>query len=382
MTPASARRLHLVAVNWRDIRNPEAGGAEIHLHEILKRMVARGHRATLFATAYPGGAREEEVEGVLVIRRGSWWNANFVLPRAMRDFLRADPADLVVEDINKIPFFTPLYTRTPVLAVVPHLFGATVFHETNPLFALYVMAWEGFIPAVYRRSRFCVISKSTRDDLVKRGIDAATIDIVLCGLDHALFRRLPGVEGHAHPTLVHFGRMRRYKAIDVVIRALAIVRRTVPAARLVIIGDGPDRARLEALVHTLSLDGAVEFAGRMSGEAMVAALNRCHVFLNASPKEGWGLTVVEANACGVPVVGSDRPGLRDSIQDGVTGFLVPYGDAGAFARRTVELLTDRALFERMSAAGEAWARTLTWERTADEMEQVFLRACDGATKAA
>jgi glycosyltransferase involved in cell wall biosynthesis len=367
--------LHLVAVNWRDIRNPEAGGAEIHLHEILTRMVARGHRATLIATGWPGAPREEEVDGVRVIRRGAWWNANFVLPRAMRAFLRSEPADLVVEDINKIPFFTPLYTRTPVLAVVPHLFGSTVFRETNPLFALYVMAWEAFIPAVYRRCRFAVISQSTRDDLVRRGIAAGHIDIVLCGLDHSLFRRVPGIERDPLPTLVHFGRMRRYKAIDVVIRALVVVRRRVSGARLVIIGDGPDRARLERLARSLGLGDAVEFAGRMSGEEMVRMLNRCHVFLNASPKEGWGLTVVEANACGVPVVGSNRPGLRDSIQDGVTGFLVPYGDVDAFAGRTVELLTDPARYERMRTAGEAWARSLTWESTADGMERVFRRAC-------
>ena len=366
--------MHLVAVNWRDIRNPEAGGAEIHLHEILSRMVKRGHRATLFATGFPDGADEEVVDGVRVIRRGQWWNANFVLPRAMRSFLRTERADLIVEDINKIPFLTPRYTRTPVLAVVPHLFGATVFQETNPLFALYVMAWEAFIPRVYRRCRFAVISQSTHDDLVGRGIPAEHIDIVLCGLDHALFRRVPGIERDARPTLVHFGRMRRYKAIDVVIRALAVVRRTLPDAQLYIIGDGPDRVRLKRITEKLGLAGSVHFAGRMSGEVMVKVLNRCHVFLNASPKEGWGLTVVEANACGVPVVGSDRPGLRDSIQDGVTGFLAPYGDVDAFARRTLELLTDRDLHARMSAAGEAWAQSLTWERTADEMERVFLRA--------
>jgi len=114
----------------------------------------------------------------------------------------------------------------------------------------------------------------------------------------------------------------------------------------------------------------------MGGAQMVDMLNRCHVFLNASPKEGWGLTVVEANACGVPVIGSNVPGLRDSIQDGVTGFLVPYGDVDAFADRTVALMKDPALHERMSTAGEAWARTLTWERCADEMEPVFLRAID------
>jgi glycosyltransferase involved in cell wall biosynthesis len=374
-------RLHLVALNWRDIRNPDAGGAETHLHEILTRMVARGHRATLLASGFAGGAAEGEIDGVRVIRRGEWWNANFALPRALRVLLRREHADLIVEDINKIPFLSPLHARTPVLAVVPHLFGTTVFRETHPVLALYVLAWEALIPRVYRRCRFAVISTSTRDDLVARGIDARRIDVVLCGLDHARFRRLPDVARDPVPTLVHFGRMRRYKAIDVVIRALAIVRRSVPAARLVIVGDGPDRARLERVVRREGLGDAVEFAGRMSGDAMVRLLNRCHVFLNASPKEGWGLTVVEANACGVPVVGSDRPGLRDSIQHGVTGFLVPYGDADAFARRAVELLTDAELWRRTSQAGEAWARSLTWERTADEMERVFLRAA-GATDAA
>lgn len=370
--------MHLVVLNWRDIKDPDAGGAEIHLHEILKRMVARGHRATLFASAYDGGKLELEVDGVRIIRRGAWWNANFVLPRAMRAFLRDNSADLVVEDINKIPFFAPRYTRTPVLAVIPHLFGSTVFRETNPAFASYVMAWESLIPRAYRNCRFAAISPSTRDDLVARGIDASQIDVVLCGLDHGVFKRLPGVAREPRPTLVHFGRMRKYKAIDVVIRALSIVRRSVPNARLVIIGDGPDRERLLDIVRKEHLHEAVHFAGRVNAAQMVEQLNRSHVFLNASPKEGWGLTVVEANACGVPVVGSNVPGLRDSIQDGVTGFLVPYGDVNAFAERTVELLKDPALYERMSVAGEAWARTLTWERCADEMETVFFRAIDAA----
>src|SRR5258705_7632709 len=275
--------MHLVALNWRDIKNPEAGGAEIHLHEILKRMVGRGHRVTQFATAYDGGKAEVEIDGVRVIRRGAWWNANYVLPRAMRSFLRDNPADLVVEDINKIPFLAPRYTDTPVLAVIPHLFGSTVFRETNPAFASYVRAWELLIPRAYRDSRFAAISPSTRDDLVARGIDASRIDVVLCGLDHSLFRRIPGVVREHRPTLVHFGRMRKYKAIDVVIRALSIVRESVPGAKLVIIGDGPDRERPDGVVRRERLHEAVHFTGRMSGPHMVEMLNRCHVFLNASP---------------------------------------------------------------------------------------------------
>jgi glycosyltransferase involved in cell wall biosynthesis len=365
--------MHLVAVNWRDIRNPEAGGAELHLHEILSRMVARGHEATLFATGFSGGEPELTVDGVRIIRRGAWWNANFVLARAAGQFLRDHPANLVIEDINKIPFFMPKFTGVPVMPVIPHLFGTTVFRETNPLFASYVYLWERFIPSVYRSSRFAVISPSTRDDLVARGIPADRIDVVLCGLDHARWRLLPEVAKAAVPTIVHLGRARKYKAIDVVIRAFAVVRRTLPDARLVIIGGGPELPALQELARKLELESSVTFAGHMPAEAIVRELNACHVVLNASPKEGWGLTVVEANACGVPVVGSDRPGLRDSIHDGETGFLVPFGDADAMAARTLELLRDGAGYARMRDAALRWAASLTWERCADEMEVLFRR---------
>lgn len=368
------RGLHILAVNWRDIRNPEAGGAEVHLHEILTRMVTRGHAVTLVATRFRGCSNEEDVDGVHVVRCGSWWNANFALPWTARRVLRRDAVDLVVEDINKIPFFMPLHTRVPVLAVVPHLFGTTVFRETNPLFASYVLAWEALIPAVYRGARFVAISPSTRDDLARRGIRPDRIDVVLCGLDHAHYRPLPGIARAEVPTVVHLGRVRKYKAIDVVLSAFDRVRREVAGARLVVVGDGPELPALRRLAARLGLGDSTTFTGRMRADEVVDVLNRAHVCVNASPKEGWGLTVVEANACGVPVVGSDRPGLRDSIHDGETGFLVPYGDVDAFAQKTIDLLTDRALWRRMSEASLAWARSLTWEKTADEMEHAFEKA--------
>jgi glycosyltransferase involved in cell wall biosynthesis len=260
-----------------------------------------------------------------------------------------------------------------VLPVIPHLFGATVFRETNPLFASYVWLWERFIPRVYRNCRFCVISPSTKEDLVRRGIDADRIEVVLCGLDHNRYRVVEGAERFESPTVIHFGRVRKYKAIDVVIRAVRRIRVEIPDTRLVIVGDGPELANLKKLTSQLGMDDAVEFTGRIAVEDLVLLLNRCHLFMNASPKEGWGLTVVEANACGMPVVGSDRPGLRDSIRDGKTGYLVEYGDDAAFAARGVELLRDRTLWERMSTGAIEWAQSMTWDRTANEMEQLFLQ---------
>lgn len=365
--------MNLVAVNWRDLRDPEAGGAEVHLYEILRRMVERGHRVTWFSCRFKGGGVFDSYDGIDVIRRGQWFNANYVLPRAVRAFLTREKVDLVIEDINKIPFYLPWHVNVPVVPVIPHLFGKTVFRETNPLFALYVYSWELLIPRVYRDCNFAVISGSTREDLIKRGIPADQVEVVLCGLDHARYRLLENVERYKTPTVVHFGRVRKYKAVDVVIKAFAKIKETLADARLVIIGDGPELTNLKRLAQRLGLDREVEFTGRLETEKMVDVLNRCHLFMNASPKEGWGLTVLEANACGVPVVGSNRPGLRDSILDNKTGFLVEYGDVDAFARKGLELLRDGDLWARMSSAALEWARSMTWERTADEMEKFFLR---------
>jgi glycosyltransferase involved in cell wall biosynthesis len=362
-----------VAVNWRDLRNPFAGGAEVHLHEILRRMVAKGHQVTLFASGFPGCAETDEHDGIRIIRAGTWYNANYVLPWRVRNFVRKNPVDLIIDDVNKIPFLLPAVTNARVLPVIPHLFGSTVFRETNVVFASYVYLWEQLIPFVYRRCRFVVISPSTRDDLVGRGIPTERIDVVLCGLDHSTYRRIDGVERFTEPTIVHFGRMRKYKSIDVVVRAFDVIRRELPNARLIIVGDGPEKGSIVRLVEKLGLTGCVSFPGVVTTGELVTMLNRVHLFLNASPKEGWGLTVVEANACGVPVVASDRPGLRDSVKDGETGFLVKYGDPAAFARRSLEVLRDPERWRRMSAAGVAWAQSMTWDRTAREMEHIFLR---------
>jgi glycosyltransferase involved in cell wall biosynthesis len=372
--------LNLVAVNWRDIRDPDAGGAEIHLYEILRRVVKNGHRVTWFSCKFKGASDFDAYDGIDVVRKGNWYDANFVIPRAVKAFLRREDADLVIEDINKIPFYLPLHVDVPVMPVIPHLFGSTVFRETNPLFGAYVYAWELFIPWVYRRCRFAAISPSTKDDLVRRGIPKENVDVVLCGLDHDRFRILDGVSRYEAPTIVHFGRVRKYKAVDVVIRAFVKILGKLPGARLVIIGDGPELPNLKKLADTLGVGEAVEFTGRVGTERMVEILNRSHLFMNASPKEGWGLTVVEANACGVPVVGSDRPGLRDSILNDKTGYLVEYGDADAFAAKGLELLTDPALWQRMSTTGLEWARSMTWDRTAGEMEQLFLRECKTRSK--
>lgn len=364
-------------MNWRDIGDPLGGGAELHLHHILKGAAARGWQVDLVCAGYAGAAAQEVVDGITIHRKGPWQVANFVLPWVVRSLLRRTRYDLLVEDINKIPFYTPLYSgQTPVVAIVPHLFGRTVYREANPVAASYVYGAERLIPRIYRDVDFEVISPSTRDDLVARGLDPARIRTILCGLDHERFT-LPDPPPRADvPTIVCWSRLRRYKSIDVVLRAFAIIRAALPAARLLIIGRGPDEARLRKVAVDLQLGGSVEFLGFLPTDTLVRTLHRCHVFLNPSPKEGWGLTVIEANQCGLPVIATDGPGLRDSVKDQITGALVPDGDHAAFAREALRLLQDSDLWQQRSHAARAWARTFDWDVCVDQSLALFQEVAD------
>ena len=370
--------MKIMALNWRDMHHPEAGGAEVHLHEILMHLARWGHETVQVSSAFPGSSAEDEIDGVRIVRGGHWFDANFTLPVIASKMLRREKYDVVLEDINKLPFFMPLYTKVPVVPVIPHLFGTTVFREANWAIGSYVVTAEKLIPRVFSDSRFIVISPSTRDDLVARGVPAERIEVILCGLDHDRYRDL-GLERYERPTIVHLGRLRKYKSVEVAMKAMETVLRKVPRARLLMGGDGPYRPVLEKYAARLGLGDAIEFTGFLESEELVEMLCRSHLLFNPSPKEGWGLTVVEANACGVPVVASDRPGLRDSVVDGSTGFLVPYGDAAAFGDKASVLLTDRDLWSRMSSSAIGRTGELTWERCARETESFLLDLTGGGS---
>ena len=306
------------------------------------------------------------------MRRGHWYDANRALPAAYRRELRGERFDAVVEDINKLPFFAPRWAEMPVLAVVPHLFGSTVFAETGIPQALYVLGHEALIPFVYRHTPFLAISESTRDDLVHRGVPAAHVTVVHCGMDHERFR--PSAPKADRPTVVFLGRLRKYKGVELLFEAFAAVRREIPAARLWIVGDGPYRASLEAHAARFRLGDSIEFLGFVPGPDKVARLSAAHVSVCPSPKEGWGLTVIESNACGTAVVASRSPGLVDSVQDGQSGLLVSHGDVAALADAIRSVLTDGGLRARLEERGRAWAARFTWDRCADEAHAVLEHA--------
>ena len=368
--------MRVLILNERDPGHPKAGGAEVHVAEIFGRLAARGFEVTQLTSSFPGGEDEEQLDGMRLRRVGAlplyYLRAGATCARETRE----DRYDVVVECLNKLPFLSPLYARAPVLALCHHLFGETAFRQVAWPIAATVFCVERLIPWVYRRGPFVAISESTRDDLVRRGIEAGRVEV-----HHPGIRRpdlaAPGLMERAR-RISYVGRLEPYKNVDVLIRALARVHRRLPDAELVVIGEGADRPRRESIAAEVGVAAHVRFVGFVSEAEKDRWLGSSRVCVCPSAKEGWGLTVIESNAVGTPNVASDAPGLRDSVRDGETGFLVPEGDVAAFATRIEALLADDALAARMSTAALAWSRRFEWEQAAGLMAKALETARAGA----
>ncbi|MGH7581487.1 MAG: glycosyltransferase family 4 protein [Gemmatimonadales bacterium] len=360
--------MNILAVNWQDLENPHAGGAEIHLFEIFGRLAAAGHRVRLVCSGWPGAPATATIGGIEVTRIGR--RNSFALRGrpAVRRAIRRERPDVLVEDINKLPLFLPMLSDLPFCALVPHLFGETAFQEAPWPMAAAVWVAERPLARAYRRAAFHAISESTRDDLVARGVAAERIRVIHPGVDSERFSPSAAEPRAAEPRFLYVGRLKRYKEIGLAIRALAAARRKRPDLRLDIAGTGDHRAELERLAAELEQTSAVAFHGFVSEERKIALLRGAWANLFPSPKEGWGITVVEAAACGTPSIASDSPGLRDSVRHMETGYLVPHGDADALAARMLEFADDPTLVARLGGAARRFAERLTWERSAAETE--------------
>ncbi|MBI4544910.1 MAG: glycosyltransferase family 4 protein [Gemmatimonadetes bacterium] len=361
-------------INWQDRLNPQAGGAETHLHEVFGRLVRWGHRVTLLVSGWRGAPRQAVVDGMEVHRAGGRHTFALAAAAYYRTRLRSPDFDLVIEDLNKVPLFTPLWVSRPLVLLVHHLFGRTAFEEAALPLAAATWMLEQPLGRVYRGVPTQAVSGSTALDLQGRGFAAAQITVIPNGIDLESYS--PAGDGRfPQPTLLYLGRLKRYKRIDLVLQAVRTLRERGVAARLIIAGRGDYASQIERLRDELRLHDRVQILGYVSEEEKRELLRRAWVHVLTSSKEGWGITNLEAAACGTPTVASDSPGLRDSVVDGATGFLVPHGRTDALADRLELLLIDQALRSRMGQQARTFAEHFSWERAARDtlahLEQVL-----------
>jgi len=362
----------MLVVNWRCTKNPLAGGAEVYFQEIFSRIVARGHHVTLLCERFPGSEPDEIIAGIRTIRAGGKFTFNFTAARQVGRLADSLNADIVIDDLNKVPFYSPWHTKRPVLAILMHLFRGSIFKEALPPLAAYVWLTETMIPWAYKWCRFAVLSESSKKDVVRLGIPAERIGVIPPGTDLEFFKPAASPKPRtSSPVILHVGRLKRYKATDHLLQAARVLKDNGRSFRVVIVGTGDDEPRLKAVSHKLGLDDTVQFAGFVSEAEKLGSYQRAAVLVENSVKEGWGLIVLEANACGTPVVVARSPGLVDSSRDGVNGLMYDYGDVPALAEKLERLLTDEALRTRLGQQAIEWAKQWTWDGAADAMERAI-----------
>ncbi len=353
-------KMNILVFNWRDTKSAYAGGAETYVQSLASRWVKDGHAVTLFTSNDGHLPQNGETDGVRIIRRGGFY-AVYVIASLYYLFHFRGKFDAIVDSENGIPFFTPLYAKEPVYCLVHHI-HQEVFRKSLvwPLSSLACFLEKDLMPLVYRNCNFITVSDSSKQAMEKHRITMKDIQVVNPGIDIDFLT--PG-EKAVVPTVSYIGRLKEHKSVHVLIKAFKEVLKNVPTAQLIIAGDGEEEDALKELAKKLHLESSVAFCGRVSEEEKRDILRKSWVFVTPSMIEGWGITTIEANACGTPVIASDVSGLRDSVRDGETGVLVAHGRADLLAAKITEVLRDASLREFLSRNALQWAGNFGWQRS-------------------
>lgn len=361
-------KLRILIFNWRDSRHVWAGGAEVYISELSKRWVEMGHQVTLFCGNDGHAPMLEQLNGVEVHRRGGFY---FVYVWAFIYYLFKFKGrfDVIIDCENGIPFFTPLFTKEKVILLIHHVHQE--MFKVNFGFPISVVGplIEGILmPLVYRKSKVVTVSDSTKEEIILRNWSKKKIEVIHNGIDASFYR--PGKKAET-PLVLYVGRLRSHKSLPIFIETAEEILKSHPSVDFVIAGEGQEKKKLEEIVVRKELQNKIRFAGRISDPEKVRLYQRAWVFMNPSMKEGWGVTSVEANACGTPVVASNVPGLKDSIDNPHTGFLVNYGDIKRFSERILVLLENSRFRRETGKYAIKWARRFDWDASADKFIKVL-----------
>ncbi|WP_236795435.1 glycosyltransferase family 4 protein [Amycolatopsis sp. GM8] len=358
------RGKRLLVLNWRDIRHSQAGGAESYMHEIARRWTAAGVRVTWFTAREPGAPAREIIDGIETHRAGG--PLCVYAHTAVRLLATGARFDAVLDCQNGIPFFAPLFLprRSPVVQVIHHVHHDQFTTRFSPAVAAFGRFLEGTVAQkAYARQTLSAVSPSTRQEIRSRLKIRTPIFVVPNGA------KPPAVTGGrrgADPRLVVVSRLVPHKRIDLLLNQLASVVTEIPRLRVDIVGDGPELLRLQRQAVVLGLSGTVVFHGYQPDHVRDELLARAWLTASVSAAEGWGCAVIEAAGLGVPCLGLRVPGIRDSVLEGKTGWLVESErDFGAALVTAVQQLSDKSESDRIAGHCREWAACFTWERSAE-----------------
>jgi len=350
--------MRILWLNWRDIKNPMAGGAELVTHETAKRLVKAGHAVTILTAKFPDAKNTEIIDGVKILRAGNSFTCRiFAFFKYRKQF--KGRVDIIIDEINTIPFFTNFYAKEEKIALIHQL--AREFWWSETFFPLSLIGYilEPLCLKTYRNIPTIACSNSTKKDLAKLGFK--NISLYHHGLSVKPLSKLPPKNT---PDILYLGRLTKPKGPQDAIAAFHIVHKKMPDSKLIVVGSGKPKfvKFLKSQVKKLDMENSVKILGFIPEKEKIDLLKKSKIVLVPSVREGWNMVPIEANAFGCIPIGYNVPGLKDSIINHKTGILTK-PNPHSLARAAINILSNRKKNNFISRNGLLWAKQFNWRKT-------------------
>ncbi len=408
--------MKILWMTWKDRSHPEAGGAEVVNEELAKRLALEGHEVVFLVGSFAGAPHIEKRDGFFIVRMGGKFSVYAHAYRYYKKHVVGWP-DFVIDEVNTIPFFARLYVKEKTLLFFHQLareiwfyqmifpfsgigylleplylrllalkkrtqkysskkvLGSPVSAEKRPSGPDYFLQNASGLPTVV------TVSESTKDDLLQYGFESKRVHIISEGIEleplsEAEFTELQKIKLESlkvTPTVLVFGAVRPMKQTLQIIKAFELLKKSVPQAKLVIAGstEGNYAKKLVEYVNHSPHADDIHVLGRVSKAKKIALMQTAHVLAVASVKEGWGLVVTEANSQGTPAVVYNVDGLRDSVEDGVTGIVSSENTPTELARALSTLLLSPDMYTLFRKNAWEWSQKITFEKSFEDFKKVL-----------
>jgi glycosyltransferase involved in cell wall biosynthesis len=339
------------------------------LHELSKRLVADGHEVTILTARYPGSKKYDTIDGARIVRIGSNpYNQSFL---ALMYYLRhyRNKFDVVIDVVNTAPHFASLFGGSAKQVLIYYQLAKEVwFHETKQ-----PLSWFGYHVlepvSTFMLSHFgakCIltISESSKRDLISHGFKPNRISIMSVGIQIKPVKNLASIVKYSQPTLLSLGSIRPMKVTADQIKAFELAKHSIKNLQLKIAGSAGSAygQKVLAMIANSPYAKDIEYLGKVSQAKKIQLMQKSHLILVTSIKEGWGLIVTEANSQGTPAIVYDVDGLRDSVRNNKTGLICKTNTPKTLADNITKVLKNKKLYAKLCKAGWEWSQEITFDQ--------------------
>jgi len=362
---------------------PHIGGGEVWSFNTGKALVKRGYKIVVVTYKHPMHCKDEIIDGLIILRIGPL-TVSGVQPYFKRAIVQAYGIiakgltlayDVIIANQTfplLLSYVVSKVRRKPIFAIFHDIYGLSFSIREKGVFKGII---RGAVEAVSLKLAYDVIitvSESTKKKLIQAGVKEDKIFVVGGGVD---IKAIDSVyaEKSSKPMIIYVGRLVKLKKVENLIIAFKEVLSKIPEAELYIVGIGLQESMLKNLVEQLKIASKVHFTGYVSEEEKITLMKHAWVLVQPSVAEGFGLVLVEANACKTPVIAVDSGGPREVVRDGENGYLIKPNNIKMLVEKLVELLSDKNRILVMGEKGRKLVEeNFTWDKVAEKIEKIML----------